>query len=98
MNTPQPPKLGFLDRRAAAEYCGISVWTFDEYVRAGRLPRGIALAPSNAKLLWSVRALEDALARAGRSRKPKRPPRGIVRQRLERRQRARTDGHSNNPE
>jgi hypothetical protein len=83
-------KAGFLDRRSAAAYFGMSPWTFDNHVRKGVLPRGVTLAPGG-KALWSVRALDDAFYRAARSRKPRREPRGIVRHRLEARRRVGAD-------
>jgi hypothetical protein len=42
------------------------------------------------KRFFAYRDLDAAYERAGRSRKPRREPRGIVRMRLEQRQRRRT--------
>ena len=75
-------RRGYGDRRAAAGYCGIRIWTFDDLIAKNIVPRGFTLT-SNGKLFWKFSLLEEAMAKAARSRKPGRAPRGIVRQRLE---------------
>jgi hypothetical protein len=78
-----PPDLrGFCDRKAAAVYLGIGLWFFDQLVREGKLPRGFSLS-NRGKFFWSYRGLDEAMAKAARSRKPRRKAQGIVRERLE---------------
>jgi hypothetical protein len=71
---------GYGDKRAAASYCGLSVWRFTELANRGALPRGYPWTPGG-KLIWSFAALDAAYAKARRSRKPKREPRGVIKQR-----------------
>ena len=78
-----PPDLrGYTDRKGAATYLGIGTWFFDALIREGKLPRGFPLSP-NGKFFWSLRALDNSMAKAARSRRPKRKAQGIVRYRIE---------------
>jgi hypothetical protein len=77
-----PPQRGYTDRRGAAMFLGIGLWFFDQLVRECVLPRGFPLTPGG-KHFWSYQALDEAMTKAARSRKPRRKAQGIVRQRLE---------------
>ena len=75
---------GYGDKWASSAYIGVSVWQFVGWTKAGILPRGFPLAPGG-KFFWSFRALDAAMDKAARSRKPRREHRGIVKERLLRR-------------
>jgi hypothetical protein len=74
---------GFTDKKGVAEYFGVSVWQVDRWVDQGVIPRGVPMT-RDGKRLWRLSDLDHAFERASRSRRPRREPRGIVRQRLER--------------
>jgi excisionase family DNA binding protein len=73
---------GYTDEKGAADYVGISRDTFRRLVKRGVFKRGFPLTPGG-KHMFKFSDLDAAMAKAARSRKPKREPRGIVRQRLE---------------
>jgi hypothetical protein len=75
---------GYGDKWASSAYIGVSVWQFVGWTKVGILPRGFPLTPGG-KLFWSFRALDAAMDKAARSRKPQREHRGIVKVRLLRR-------------
>ncbi|MDE7065587.1 MAG: helix-turn-helix domain-containing protein [Desulfovibrionaceae bacterium] len=49
---------GYLRKRAAAKYLGISYATFDRAIKAGRIPDGIAI-PGGTIKIWAKQDLED---------------------------------------
>lgn len=49
---------GYLRKRAAAKYLGISYATFDRAIKAGKIPDGIAIPDSVIKL-WAKQDLEE---------------------------------------
>lgn len=49
---------GYLRKRAAAKYLGISYATFDRAIKAGRMPDGIAI-PGGTIKVWAKQDLED---------------------------------------
>ncbi len=70
---------GYVGEADAAHYVGYSRDQFRRLVKQGIFPRGIFLT-ANAKAIWSLRRLDEAIEKAARSRKPRRQPRGIIRQ------------------
>jgi hypothetical protein len=76
---------GYLDQAAAAAYCGFSKDQFQRLINQGIFKPGRPLT-SNGKRLHKISDLDAAIERAWRSRKPRREPRGIVRQREQARQ------------
>jgi predicted DNA-binding transcriptional regulator AlpA len=79
---PKSDYRGYLDEAGAAAYVGYSRDQFKRLVKQLIFPKPIFLTP-NAKGLWSIRALDAAIDRATRSRKPRREVRGVFRERLE---------------
>jgi hypothetical protein len=77
---------GYLDLARAAHYCGFSKDQFKVLIAQGVFPRGRPLT-RDGKLIFKIADLDAAIERAWRTRKPRRTPRGIIRQRLERRRR-----------
>lgn len=75
------PALLRLEQLAA--YLGYSAWTVPGLVRAGVIPKPLFLRPGGPAL-WRRSAVDAAIARAERSRKPRPEPRGFVRQRQQR--------------
>ncbi len=73
---------GYVGEADAAHYVGYSRDQFRRLVRKGIFPRGTVLT-ANSKAIWSLRLLDAAIEKAARSRKPRRQPRGILRQRME---------------
>jgi hypothetical protein len=73
---------GYLDQTGAAHYTGFSRDQFQRLVTLGIFKPGRPLTP-NGKRLHKISDLDAAIEKAWRSRKPKRQPRGIVRQREE---------------
>jgi hypothetical protein len=85
MPVPDPAnstRRGYTDKHGVAAYFGVSVWQVDRWIRQGVLRPGVPMTPEG-KHLFAYRDLDLAYDRAARSRKPRRTPRGIVRQRLE---------------
>jgi hypothetical protein len=80
-----PSNAAYGDKHASAAYLATSVWTFLDLVKAGLLPRGVALNPGG-KLTWRFSDLDAAYEKARRSRKPKRAPRGVIKRRQEARE------------
>ena len=70
------------DTRSSATYTGLSIWQFGRLVKKGVFPRPIFLTPGG-KAMFRLRDLDAAIDKAARSRRPRRKPRGIVRQRME---------------
>jgi hypothetical protein len=77
---------GWTDKHGAAAYTGYSEWQFLELAKAGVFEPPTYLTPGS-KGMWSYRGLDASYEKAKRSRKPRRQLRGIVRQRLEAKQR-----------
>jgi hypothetical protein len=77
-----PGRRGYTDKHGVAAYFAVSVWQVDRWIRQGVLKPGVPMTPEG-KHLFAYRDLDLAYDRAARSRKPRRTPRGIVRQRLE---------------
>jgi hypothetical protein len=75
-------RRGYTDRNGAARYFNVSVWQIDAWERAGILRPGVTITPRGKKFFRFV-DLDAAFERAARSRRPRREPRGIIRQRLE---------------
>jgi len=85
MPVPDPAnstRRGYTNKHGVAAYFGVSVWQVDRWIRQGVLRPGVPMTPEG-KHLFAYRDLDLAYDRAARSRKPRRTPRGIVRQRLE---------------
>ena len=69
---------GYLNRRASERYLGVSSWMFGELLRKRLIPFGFVLVPGG-RHFWSRRVLDDAMAKAMRSRKPRgRPLQGVT--------------------
>jgi hypothetical protein len=83
--TNQDGPRGYLDQAAAAAYCGFSRDQFQRLINQGVFKAGRPLT-SNGKRLHKISDLDAAIEKAWRSRKPRREPRGIVRQREQARQ------------
>jgi hypothetical protein len=79
-----PPDLrGYTGRKGAAVYLGVSDWQFGVLLREGIVPRGFTMT-WGGKHYWSYRVLDEAMDKAARSRKPRRPVQGIAKQYSER--------------
>ena len=61
--TELPPSLppAGLGRAQAAEFCGLSLNSFDQAVKDGRLPGAIKFGRKNGRFIWTVDGLRAAL-------------------------------------
>lgn len=78
----EPDAKGYVDEAGAAAYVGYSRDQFRRLQRRGVFKPGRPLTP-DGKHLFKLSDLDASIEKAWRSRKPRRQPRGIVRQRLE---------------
>jgi predicted DNA-binding transcriptional regulator AlpA len=62
-------------KKKVAKRLGVSTWTVDQWTVKGILPRPVVMAPGGPQC-WKPSDIEAAIERAGRSRRPPRPPRG----------------------
>jgi predicted DNA-binding transcriptional regulator AlpA len=87
-NLPDQIEREEIDRRISvlrkvdvAAHLGVSTWTIDRWVKESRFPSPIYLQPGSPAT-WRLRDIEAFLDKARRARRPKRSPRGMIRQRL----------------
>ena len=61
--TKLPPSLppAGIGRAQAAEFCGLSLNSFDRAVKAGRLPQPIRFGRKDGRFIWTVETLRAAL-------------------------------------
>jgi predicted DNA-binding transcriptional regulator AlpA len=70
--------IGVLRKREVAAQLGISKWTLDHWVKDKKFPPPTFLQVGSPAV-WRVRVVKDFLDKARRARRPKRSPRGMLR-------------------
>jgi predicted DNA-binding transcriptional regulator AlpA len=74
-------RIGVLRKVDVATRLAVSTWTIDRWVAQGKFPPPIYLQPGSPAT-WRVRDIEAFLDKCRRARRPKRAPRGMIKQRL----------------
>lgn len=80
----QHENITVLRKREVCEALKVSSWTLDRWIRQGLFQPPTFLTPTSNVGIWTLRYVEDFLAKRRRARRVKPKPRGMMKRRQQR--------------